>query len=34
MIFISIFNKSKLTKAYFEEIKPPYKIKYVEEKNH
>lgn len=30
--YISLFDKAKLIKAYFEEIDPPYKLYYLEEK--
>ncbi len=30
--FLSVYHKSKLLKAYFEETNPPYKINYIEEK--
>ena len=29
--FISVYHKSKVIKAYFEELDPPYKIEYLEE---
>jgi dTDP-glucose pyrophosphorylase len=30
--YVSIYSKAKLIKAYFEEVNPPYKITYLEEK--